>query len=79
MMTPLFRGLNTKGNLVVGSLVVTNCFVKHLPHSHTKTWIIESSFGNGGWFNVLKRQYVKPDTVEQLINKELNLWEKIEL
>lgn len=79
MMTPLFRGLNTKGNLVVGSLVITNCFIKHLPNSHTRTWIIESSFGNGGWFNVLKKQYVKPESVEQLVNKELNKWEKIEL
>lgn len=76
-MIPKFRGRNKKDELVIGSLVITTSFIKHLPKSHTKTWIIESSFGNGGWFNVLKKQYVKPDTVEQLINKELDLWEKV--
>lgn len=78
-MFPIFRGITSNGKTVVGSLVVTNVFIKHKPQTHTKTWIIESAFGNGGWFNVLKRTYVKPDTVEQLINKELDKWEKIEL
>ena len=78
-MTSIFRGVNIKGELVIGSLVVTNSFIKHLSKSHTKTWIVESSFGNGGWFNIMKRQYVKPETVEQLVNKESNKWEKIEL
>ena len=54
-------GINTSGD---------NVFIKHRPQTHTKTWIIESAFGNGWWFNVMKRQYVKPETVEQLINKE---------
>ena len=59
-----FRGLNTKGKWVYGSLVETTSFIKHRPKQHTKTWIVESSFGNGGWFNIQRRQYVKPDSVE---------------
>ncbi len=58
-----FRGLTTKGKWVYGSLVTTNSFIKQRPKQHTKTWIVESAFGNGGWFNILKRSYVKPDTV----------------
>lgn len=78
-MTPIFRGTTKKGNIIIGSLVITNCFIKHKPNTHTKTWIVVSSFGNGGWFNVLRREYVLPETVEQLVNKELDKWEKIEL
>jgi len=58
-----FRGLTTKGKWVYGSLVTTNSFIKQRPKQHTKTWIVESAFGNGGWFNILKRSYVKPETV----------------
>lgn len=60
-----FRGLNTSNKWVYGSLVTTTVGIKQKPKQHTKTWIIESSFGNGGWFNVIKRQYVKPETVSQ--------------
>ena len=38
-----FRGVTTKGEMVFGSLVVTNAFVPHMPKQHTKTWIVESS------------------------------------
>ncbi|MCT7563328.1 YopX family protein [Aliarcobacter butzleri] len=61
----IFKGLSTKNKWVYGSLVITTNGLKHKPHSHTKTWIIESSFGNGGWFNILKREYVKPETVSE--------------
>ncbi len=60
-----FRGLNKEGSWVYGSLVNTDKHVKHKPKQHTKTWIIESSFGNGGWFNILRKQYVLPATVGQ--------------
>jgi len=60
-----FRGLNTKKKWVYGSLVRTTTGLKHKQAQHTETWIVESAFGNGGWFNVLKRQYVKPETVCQ--------------
>ena len=60
-----FKGLTTKGEWIYGSLVNTTAWVKHLPRQHTKTWIIESSFGNGGWFNILRKQYVFPATVGQ--------------
>jgi hypothetical protein len=76
-MFPIFRGTTKKGNVISGSLVITNSFIKHMPNTHTKTWIVVSAFGNGGWFNVLLREYVLPETVEQLVNKELDKWEKV--
>ncbi|MCB5278930.1 MAG: YopX family protein [Candidatus Cloacimonetes bacterium] len=60
-----FRGLTTKGEWIYGSLVVTTNWLKQLPKQHTKTWIIESSFGNGGWFNIMRKEYVRPETVGQ--------------
>lgn len=30
-----------------------------------KTWVVTSAFGNGGWFNIRGRSYVKPETVGQ--------------
>lgn len=60
-----FRGINTKGAWVYGSLI-NNCIgIRNKPSTNTKTWIVEEAFGNGGWFNVMKRQYVKPKTVSQ--------------
>lgn len=64
----LFKGLNTRNEWIHGSLVTTTCGIKHMPNTHTKTWIIQSSFGNGGWFNVMKKQYVKTDTVCEYTN-----------
>jgi len=66
-MIEKYRGLTTKGNWVYGSLVETTNFIKHKPKQHTKTWIIESSFGNGGWFCIQRRHYVKPESVERRI------------
>ena len=60
-----FRGLTTKGDWVYGSLVTTTVGIKQMPKQHTKTWIVESAFGNGGWFSVMKRSYVLPNTVGQ--------------
>jgi len=60
-----FRGKTVKGSWVYGSLVTTTSFIKHKPKQHTKTWIVETSFGNGGWFSIMKRSYVKPETVGQ--------------
>lgn len=60
-----FRGLRTNGLWAKGSLVVTNAFIKKMPKQHSKTWIVESAFGNGGWFNIRLRFYVKPETVCQ--------------
>ena len=65
-----FRGLTKKGEWAYGSLVITTDGLPHKPAQHTKTWIIERSFGNGGWFNIRKKSYVLPETVEQLINKD---------
>lgn len=60
-----FRGKTTKGEWIYGSLI-NNCEgIKHKPQTNTKTWIVESAFGNGGWFNIRKRSYVKPDSVGQ--------------
>ena len=61
-----FRGLTVNGEWVFGSLVNAQAHIKHKPKSHTKTWIVTSAFGNGGWFNVKGRKYVKPETVGQL-------------
>lgn len=63
------RGLNTKGEWVYGSLVNTTHGIATMPHTRTKTWIVESAFGNGGWFNVTRKQYVKPETVGQFTGK----------
>jgi len=73
-----FRGMSVKNEMIYGSLVVTNRFLKHKPAQHTKTWIVKSAFGNGGWFNIIQRQYVKPDTVGQytgLKDKERKIFE----
>lgn len=72
-----YRGLNTKGEWVFGSLVITTTGLKHLEKQHTKTWIVESAFGNGGWFNVTKRQYVKPKTVGEYIGRKDRKGKKI--
>ena len=60
-----FRGRTKKGEWIYGSLVITNSFIKSKPKQHTKTWIVQSAFGNGGWFNIRKRQYVEPETIGQ--------------
>ena len=60
-----FRGLDKHGVMHYGSLVTTNMFIKQMPACHTKHWIVTSSFGNGGWFNIRGRSYVKPETVGQ--------------
>lgn len=65
MINPLFRGLSTKGVWVYGSLVLAT---KH-DRSPTKSWIVESAYGNGGWFSVGRRQYVLPHTVGQFTGK----------
>lgn len=65
-----YRGLTTKGEMIYGSLVVTDSFIKHMPKQHTKTWIVQSAFGNGGWFNIRMRKYVKPETVGQYTGKD---------
>jgi len=58
-----FRGKNKQGKWVYGSLVETTFGLKHKPKQQTKTWIVWSAFGNGGWFNVCGRDYVIPETV----------------
>ena len=58
MRVSLYRGLNMKGKWIFGSLVTTTM-------GNTKTWIVQSARGNGGWFNVIRREYVKPETVGQ--------------
>lgn len=68
-----YRGLNTKGEWVYGSLVVTTSGYPQ----HTKTWIIESSFGNGGWFCVHRKQYVKPKSVGEYIGRKDRKGKKI--
>jgi len=76
----LFRGKNTKDEWVEGSLVVTNNFIRNKPKQHTKYWIIQSAFGNGGWFCIQKKQYVKSDSIEQLKEYDKNgnkIWEKV--
>lgn len=65
-----FRGINKQGDFCYGSLVVTTAWIKHMPKQHSKTWIVESSFGNGGWFNIRKRTYVLPETVGQYIGRK---------
>lgn len=59
-----FRGLNTRGKWVYGSLVQTTSYCVQ----HSKTWIVETAFGNGGWFNVQRKQYVRPATVGEITN-----------
>lgn len=60
-----FRGKTKEGKWACGSLVVTTHGLEHKPSTHTKTWIVWNSFGNGGWFNVKGRSYVLPETVGQ--------------
>ena len=74
-MEILFRGKNTSDEWVEGSLVTTTNFIRAKPKNHSKHWIVETSFGNGGWFHVRKKQYVKSGTIEM---KLLNEWVPIE-
>lgn len=60
-----FRGKTKQGNWIYGSLVETDCGIKNKPKQWTKTWIVSNSFGNGGWFNIRKKDYVIPETVGQ--------------
>jgi hypothetical protein len=60
-----FRGLDKHGKWAIGSLVVTTNFIKKMPQLHTKNWIVETAFGNGGWFNVQRRVHVIDKTVGQ--------------
>ena len=64
-----FRGIcktgKRKGQFIYGSLVKTNNFIKLMARLHSKYWIVESSFGNGGWFNIIKREWVVDDSVGQ--------------
>ena len=64
----LFRGQKINSEeWVYGSLIETNQFIKHMPWLHSKFWIVTSSFGNGGWFNVRSRFHVNSKTVGQYI------------
>lgn len=58
MRACIYRGKTMAGKWIYGSLVITTM-------GNTRTWIVVSARGNGGWFNVIQRNYVKPDTVGQ--------------
>lgn len=58
----LYRGLNMNGEWKYGSLI-------HTTMGNTKTWIATSARGNGGWFNLMGRYYVKPKTVGQFTGR----------
>lgn len=60
-----FRGMNKKGSMVYGSLINNCSGIGKMPSQNTRTWIVTSAFGNGGWFNVRGREYVIPETVGQ--------------
>ena len=78
-MEIIFRGKGTDDKWYEGSLVTTTSFLIHKPKCHTKHWIIMSSFGNGGWFNIRRRRYVKEDTIEELYKTDFNgvkIWKK---
>jgi len=60
-----FRGLTKQGEWKYGSLVVTDKFVRQMKAQHSKAWIVESAFGNGGWFNVIRKFPVQEKTVGQ--------------
>ena len=60
-----FRGMKKDGTFAYGSLVIADAFVKHMPKQHSKTWIVTSAFGNGGWFNLRGRVWVDQETVGQ--------------
>lgn len=57
-----YRGKGMDGEWYFGSLI-------HTTLGNTKTWISWSARGNGGWFNLMSRVYVKPDTVGQFIGR----------
>ena len=59
-----FRGETFMGKKIEGSLVITDRYIKNKPAQWTKYWIIEHSFGNGGWFNVIMKKPVKKETIE---------------
>ena len=58
MRSCIYRGKTMAGKWIYGSLVNTTV-------GNTKTWIVVTARGSGGWFNVIQRNYVKPDTVGQ--------------
>lgn len=60
-----FRGLTLENKWIYGSLITTTDFIKHMPYCHSKYWISQSSFGNGGWFNIKKVKSVKEATIGQ--------------
>lgn len=60
-----FRGIDKKGKWRYGSLVITDQYIKKMEKQHTKTWIVSSAFGNGGWFNILQRNFVLENTIGQ--------------
>lgn len=65
MIKEKYRGVTKSGEAIYGSLVETTHFLNDKPKQHTKTWIVQTSFGNGGWFMVQKRQYVLPGSVSK--------------
>jgi hypothetical protein len=58
----IFRGLDMNGQWRYGSLIYTTT-------GNTKTWLGISARGNGGWFNLIQRAYVKPNTVGQFTGR----------
>lgn len=58
----IFRGIGMNGRWYYGSLI-------HTTMGNTKTWISWSARGNGGWFNLISRAYVKPKTVGQFTGR----------
>jgi hypothetical protein len=58
----IYRGMDMNGEWRYGSLIYTTI-------GNTKTWLGISARGNGGWFNLIQRVYVKPDTVGQFTGR----------